>query len=275
MKSSFLKEGVIFTIILIMCVWALFPFYWMVSTSLKLENEFWSIPPTWIPMEPNLRNYMFFFETIGISRSFFNSFIISTGSVIITIIIGSLAGYHLARFQFRGKRHVAFWILSQKMLPPISLALPIFIMYRAIGLFDTHIGMIFIYTVMNLPFAVWILRSFFVDIPTDMEESAMIDGASRFGAFFRIIFPIAAPGIVATAILCFIFSWNEFLFAYALTKSTARTLPLDIVSLRHAESWRFGLICAVCTIAVVPVAIFTLFVQKYIVRGLTLGGIKG
>ncbi|WP_455367241.1 carbohydrate ABC transporter permease [[Eubacterium] cellulosolvens] len=270
-----LKTGFLYLIIIFFTIWTLFPFYWMVGTSLKLEDEYWAIPPTWIPMKPNWRNYSFFIETLNIRNSFFHSLFIGLVSTFITIIIGSLAGYYIARFNFRGKRDVAFWILSQRMFPAIVIALPIFIMYKSLGMLDTYHGMILVYTAMNLPFAVWILRSFFTEIPPDMEESAMIDGSSRLGALFRIIIPLAAPGMIATAILCFIFCWNEFLFALVLTRESARTLPLEIAALRSTESWRFGQISAVVVIATVPIIIFTLLVQRYIIRGLTLGGVKG
>lgn len=269
------KAIIVWIIIGLFTIWTLFPFYWMAGTSLKLENEYWAVPPTWIPMKPNWRNFIFFTETLGIRTSFLNSLVIASSATIITVIVGALAGYYIARFDFRGKKHVAFWILSQRMFPAIVIALPIFIMYKTLGMLDTYAGMILVYTAMNLPFAVWILRSFFQEIPTDMEESAMIDGSTRFGALFRIIIPLAAPGIIATAILCFIFAWNEFLFALVLTSEAARTLPLEIAALRSTESWRFGQISAVCVIATIPILIFTLFVQRYIIRGLTLGGVKG
>jgi len=275
MPYSPMKKVIVYVLLVIFAIWTLFPFYWMASTSLKLEDEYWSIPPTWIPMNPNWRNYELFTTTLGIVSSFLNSLIIGSCSTIITIVVGSLAGYYLARMQFRGKNNFAFWILSQRMLPIISIAVPIYILYRNLGLLDTYIGMIGVYTLMNLPFAVWVLRSFFVEIPADMEEAAMIDGTSRFGALFRIVFPISVPGIIATTILCFIFSWNEFLFALVLTSLDARTLPLEIAAMRSTESWRFGQICAICVIAIIPILLFSLFVQKYIVRGLTLGGVKG
>jgi len=275
MPDSPTKKVLAYVLLVIFAIWTLFPFYWMVGTSFKLEDEYWSLPPTWIPMNPNWRNFELFITTLGISRSFLNSLIIGSCSTIITILVGSLAGYYLARIEFRGKNSLAFWILSQRALPAISIAVPIFILYKTLGLLDTYIGMIGVYTLMNLPFAIWVLRSFFAEIPADMEEAAMIDGTSRFGALFRIVFPVSVPGIMATAILCFIFSWNEFLFALVLTRLDARTLPLEIAAMRSTESWRFGQISAICVIAILPILLFSLFVQKYIVRGLTLGGVKG
>ena len=196
-------------------------------------------------------------------------------------LFGSMAGYALTRFSYKIRflkwknSDIAFWIISQRMLPPVVVVLPFLIMYRVVGLVDTYLGMILAYTVFNLPFAVWIMRDFFANLPVDLEESALIEGASRFKAFRLIVIPLAAPGLVATFLFCMMFAWNDYLFALMLTFSRASTLPMYIAgegTQSYGPQWWY--LSALSLMAVVPMMIVAVFVERFISRGLVVGAIK-
>jgi len=205
-----------------------------------------------------------------------NSILIAVGSTVVSVILGSLAAYALVQFRFRrwSNKNIAFFILSQRMLPPIVLVIPYFILYSRLGLLDTVTGMIIAHTVASLPFVVWIMKSFFSGIPKELVDSARIDGCSYFGAFLKIIIPLSLPGLAATSVFTTIFSWNELLFAITLTFSKARTFPALIAGLTHGSAALWWDISAMLLVAMVPVFLFTVLFQRYIVSGLTLGAIK-
>ena len=213
----------------------LFPLYWLLITSFKQPIAVFQGPKyfPWIDFKPTLDAWNFLLTGPthqAVIRAWTNSAILALSSAALAVLIGAMAGYGLARFRYlvRGLRwrnqQIAFWIISQRMLPPVVVVLPYLIMYRLAGLVDTYVGMILAYTVFNLPFAVWILRDFFAGLPPDLEESALIDGASRLGAFRMVVLPLAAPGLVATYLFCMMFAWNDYLFALMLTFSRASTL---------------------------------------------------
>jgi multiple sugar transport system permease protein len=205
---------------------------------------------------------------------YLNSMIIGFGATFLSIFLGTLAAYAFSRFKVPLKDDLMFFILSTRMFPPIAVAVPIFIMYRKLGLGDTHIGMIILYTVVNLSLAVWLLKGFMDEIPKEYEEAAMIDGYTRFQAFFKIVLPQATTGIAATAIFCMIFSWNEYAFAVLLTQFNAQTAPPFIPTIIGEGGIDWPAIAAGTTIFLLPVMIFTVVLRKHLLRGITFGAVR-
>jgi len=202
-----------------------------------------------------------------------DSIVVAVGSTALTIVIGVTAAYALSRMRFRGRQAYLNWILSQRFIPPVAIIVPIVFMFHYLGLRDTLLGLILIDTLMNLPIAVLLMKSFFDDVPTELDEAAMIDGGTRFQIFRRVVLPLVKGGVAATAVLCFIFSWTEFLLSLFLTNSI-RTLPVKITTFVTSTGSEWGFISALGTSAVIPSFIFILLVQKQLVRGLTLGSLK-
>ena len=265
---------VIICIIVFATVFFLFPVIWLFLTSFKQRSEAFSIPPSWVFL-PTLDNFKYIFVTQHYSYFLMNSLVVVIFSTIISLTLGSLAAYGLARFKIPRAKNIAFWILSMRMLPPIAVIIPFFLMMRRFGLLDTRTSLIILYPVFNFPISVWMMRVFFMEIPPELVESAMVDGCSRMGAFRRIALPLVAPGLAATAILCFIMSWNEFMFALILTGLRSRTLPVATIGLQTDRAILWGPLCAAAVIIVLPVVIFVLSMQKHLVRGLTFGIVKG
>lgn len=274
---------------ILLIVWAvicLFPIYWLAITSFKLPIAVFRGPKylPWIDFEPTLDAWNYLLSgpvQHKVVSSWSNSAILALSSAVLAVIIGSMAGYGLTRFRYFvpglnwGNNDVAFWIISQRMLPPVVVILPFLIMYRFVGLVDTHVGMILAYTVFNLPFAVWIMRDFFSSLPVDLEESALIDGASRMQAFRKIVLPLSTPGLVATFLFCMMFSWNDYLFALMLTFSRASTMPMYIAgegTQTYGPQWWY--LSALSLLAVAPMIVIALLVERYITRGLVVGAIK-
>ncbi|HUX19598.1 MAG TPA: carbohydrate ABC transporter permease, partial [Spirochaetia bacterium] len=265
---------------------ALFPLYWLLITSFKQPIAVFQGPKylPWIDFKPTLNAWKFLLTGpahAAVLRDWRNSAIEAITSAVLAVGIGSMAGYALTRFQYKIKflrwknSDIAFWIISQRMLPPVVVVLPFLIMYRFVGMVDTYLGMILAYTVFNLPFAVWIMRDFFANLPVDLEESALIEGASRFKAFRLIVIPLAAPGLVATFLFCMMFAWNDYLFALMLTFSRASTLPMYIAgegTQSYGPQWWY--LSALSLMAVVPMMIVAVFVERFISRGLVVGAIK-
>jgi multiple sugar transport system permease protein len=265
---------------------ALFPLYWLLITSFKHPIAVFQGPKylPWIDFQPTLDAWKFLLTGPAhqaVLRDWRNSTIEAITSALLAVSIGSMAGYALTRFKYRIRflkwenKDIAFWIISQRMLPPVVVVLPFLIMYRVVGMVDTYLGMILAYTVFNLPFAVWIMRDFFANLPVDLEESALIEGASRFKAFRLIVVPLAAPGLVATFLFCMMFAWNDYLFALMLTFSRASTLPMYIAgegTQSYGPQWWY--LSALSLMAVVPMMIVAVFVERFISRGLVVGAIK-
>jgi multiple sugar transport system permease protein len=242
-------------------------------TSIKTELEALSFPPKWIFL-PTLKNYAEIFQTSPLIGYALNSLIVASVNTGVSLVLGSMAAYSLARFKFRGANNIAFWILSIRMMPPVAAIIPIYVLMNNLGILDTPWCLVITYLTFNLPFVVWMMKGFFEDIPRAIEESALIDGCSQFGVFRKIALPLAAPGLAATAILAFIFSWNEFLFALILTGTKAVTLPVGIIGYMKETGINWGYMTAGGVLALIPVIIFTILVQKHLVKGLTLGALK-
>ncbi len=205
-----------------------------------------------------------------------DSLIIAVGSTTLVILTATITAYALSRFTMRFKQNIVFFILSTRFLPPVVAALPLYLMYKQFGWIDTYGGLILVHAVVNLPIAVLLLKSFFDDIPQDLDDAAMVDGCTRFSAFWRVLVRYVAPGIAAAAVLCLIFSWNEFLLTLYLTRSDIRTLPVAMSTFDSSSGGtEWGFMAAAGTAGMIPVFIFILFVQRHLVRGLTLGAVRG
>ena len=284
----------------------LLPLLWIIATGFKSPADAIAYPPK-IVFEPTLEGYVNLFtertratpdmmEAVGdpdtwyqeivrdqdmvitgpsrYGARFLNSVIIGFGSTFLTMILGTAAAYAFSRFRVPLKDDLMFFILSTRMMPPIAVAIPIFLMFRQIGLNDTHLGMILLYTAVNLSLAVWLLKGFIDEIPVEYEEAALIDGYTRFQAFYKVVLPQAATGIASTAIFCLIFAWNEYAFAVLLTSGTAQTAPPFIPTIIGVGGKDWPAVAAAATIFLVPVMIFTILLRKHLLRGITFGAVR-
>lgn len=249
------------------------PFLWMVLMSFKSRLDIFEIPPK-IFFTPILDNYHNAFVEGPFSKYLINSLIIESSSTVLAITIGTMAAYAFSRFPIYGGKHIFFFILTTRMCPPVVVALPLFIIFSKLGLYDTHIGVILVHTIFNLALVVWLMRGFFDEIPREIDQAAMIDGHSEWTVFRKFILPLALPGIVVSAMFCLIFAWNEFFFATILTQFEAPTLPVGVPQLITSRGTYWGQVAAVGVVITLPVFIFSLVFHKYLVRGLTFGAIK-
>ncbi|MEA3334844.1 MAG: carbohydrate ABC transporter permease [Chloroflexota bacterium] len=275
--TDWLKSGIKYIVLLVIIFFVLFPIYWMVATSFKTRLELTSWPPTLIPQNFTWENYQKAFLGRPFPKYMLNSAIVVGISTTVALVIGSLAGYSLARFPMtpRFKQNVSFWILSTRMIPPIVTIIPIFLIFKNLHLLNSYLGLSIVYIGFALPFATWMMRAFIQEVPVDLEEAALVDGDTRLTAFFRIVLPLAAPGLAATAVFSIIVLWNEFLFALILTTTSKTiTLPVGIAGLVSQYELLWGEMGAAGTVAIIPILIFALAVQRYLVRGLTMGAVK-
>jgi len=250
----------------------LLPILWVIRTSLANRLIAYKIPPVWV-FKPTLDNYLTIFDKYPFQDYFLNSLIISASASVVALIIGSLAAYSIARFR-TGDPWLRLSMLSTQMLPPIALVIPIFLIMNVIKLWDTLPGLILAYLSFNLPYTVWILISFFQSIPVEIEEAAMIEGCSRTQALWKVIVPVALPGLLSAGVFNFILNWNEFLFALILTGRNTRTLPVAIASLWTQQGVNIGAVSAATVVTILPVIVLTYVIQKSLVRNLTFGSIK-
>jgi multiple sugar transport system permease protein len=220
-------------------------------------------------------NYRALFGLGGITDFFRNSIIVVVFSTIISLILGSLAAYGFARYSWKKREDRAFWVLSQRFLPPMAVVIPYFLMASLAGLLDTSLVLIICYTTFNIPFTIWMMRGFIEDLPIELEEAAFVDGCTRFKTIMRIVLPLVLPGMAATAIFCVINSWNEFVFANYLTSIHAKTVPTSVMMYLSVSGVKWGEMAATGVLAVLPVLVFAVAVQKYMIRGLTFGAVKG
>lgn len=260
----------------VLIVLTLFPLYWTLNTSFKPADETVTAIPTFFPETFTITGYVDVLFANGALDNLINSLIVSGGSTLIAMLLGVPAGYAYARNPGRiGGKNVAFWILSLRMFPPIAPILPLFFIFRQINLIDTFPAMLLLYLTFNVPLVVWLMRSFFQDVPQAVEEAALMDGYSRFQAFYKVALPLVMPGIVATTLLVWVFSWNEFQFALVFTRNAARTFPPLIPSLVGGHQTLWNQVAALSTLAMLPVIAISLLMQRRLIRGLTLGAVKG
>lgn len=258
-------------------VFALFPLVWMLLLSLKTPDQLFT---TYFRFTPTLDAYR---AVLGLDASgsvpfvrfFINSLIVSFGAVLISLLVGVPAAYAFARYQFKGGESLLFTLLSFRFAPELMVIIPIYVIYQRIGLFDTHLGLIWVYQLITLPLIVWILRSYFQDLTPELEQSALLDGYSRPQAFMKVALPLVKPGMAAAALLAFIFAWNSFIFPFILTGSNAQTVTVGALSFMGGATPRYNLTAAAALIALIPPLLLALSIQRYLVRGLTFGAVKG
>lgn len=268
-----IKKIIFIGVVAIIFIIILFPPIVLFLTSFKTEVDALSFPPKWI-FTPTIKNFTEIFHGSPIIKYMINSIIVASLNTGVSLVFGSMAAYSLARFRFKGSDNIAFWMLSIRMMPPVVSVIPLYIIMRNLRLLDTPWCLIIAYLTINLPFVVWMMKGFFEEIPREIEESALVDGCSTFEVFRIIALPLAAPGLAATGIFTFIFSWNEFLIALILTGTKSVTLPVGLIGYMKETGIDWGYMAAGGILALIPVIIFALFAQKNLVKGLTMGAIK-
>jgi multiple sugar transport system permease protein len=257
-----------------------FPFIWAITTSFKTPSDVYQnkfVP--FVQFIPTLDHWITEIKQKGpeIFKGLKNSLIVASASSFLALCLGTMAGYSLTRVQFRrfSNTNIMTWLLSLRMLVPVIIVIPYFFLLNSVKLIDTRIGLIILYTTFNLPIAILIMRDFIKEVPIELEDSALVDGCSVWSTFFRIDLPLLKPGLATTFILCFAFSWNEFLFALSLTYRKATTIPIIIMGAESTRGIEFWYISVRSLLAIIPPLILVLFVQRYIIRGLTMGAVKG
>ncbi len=274
-KNLFGAVGTHICLILI-CILIDFPVFWMGMTSFKSNEEAIQFPPRWLPENPTLENYVFAWTDMKFGRYFLNTVYVAGMTVILALTLGALAGYGFARFRIKGKRPLLISILFSRMLPAILFIVPLFFLIQYIGLFDRLEGLILSFTTIALPFTVWMMKGYFETIPQEIEEAALIDGCSRIQAFYRVILPLSAPALAATAIFSFVSAWNEFMFANTFIHSEEkRTLVVALYASIGDYLIQWNTLMAASIFTMIPIFIAFFLVQRYLVEGLTAGSIKG
>jgi ABC-type glycerol-3-phosphate transport system permease component len=261
---------------ILLTIYCTIPLVWMFITSLKPPAEVITWPPVVMPKEPTLRNFRLLFEESLILTFLRNSLVTAFASTILSIVLGTMAAYSLTRYQYPGRNKMATFILLGYMFPPIVLIIPFFVWFKAIGLTDNYLGLTITYVALGLPFATWLLWAFFQSIPLELEEAAWIDGATRFQAIVRVIFPLALPGVIATSIFTFIVAWNEYLFALILMNTDPmKTLPVGLADLLNRPMTDWGVIMAAGVVITVPALVFFIATQNFLIKGWGAGAVKG
>lgn len=268
------RIGFYFTLVPL-SLYCLGPFIWQVITSLKLSTELTSLPPL-LPERPTLVNYIAIFEGHPFLRIIANSFVVATSTTFLSLAIGSSAAFALAKLEVKGKVAIMALVLSASMFPPIATVSPLYLIIRVLGLRDTLPSLIITYTTFSLPLAIWVLTNFFKNIPHEIYLASRVDGCTIFQSFYKVILPLSAPGLFATAILVFIFSWNEFLFALTFTSTvSSRTIPVGIALFPGLHEVPWGEIAAASVVVTIPLIFLAFAFQRRIIEGLTAGAIKG
>jgi multiple sugar transport system permease protein len=279
-EAHSLRYAIYSLVAIVIAMIFLFPLYWAVSTSLRNPVDTFTVTGLgipWVNFEPTLENWIDQLATAESRRALTNSTVIAVGASLLALLLGTPAAYALARFRFQRipNRDITVWFLSQRVLPPVATVIPFYLVMRAVGLLDTHLALILINATFVLPFVVVIVRQTFLDLPVELEEAALVDGAGHFGSFWRIALPLAMPAIAATGLIIFAFAWNEFLFAIALSSKQAITIPVHMAGGVDSRGVQFWFMAVRAMIAMIPPVLIALLAQRFIVQGLTLGAVKG
>jgi multiple sugar transport system permease protein len=251
----------------------LFPVYWLFMVSFKTPDEIYHSPPVWYPASLQFANYAVLFKD-GDVIAVWHSLVLSGVSTVLALFLGTIAAYSLARFRTGGE-NLAVWIISQRMMPPIAIVFPIFLLYVWLGWVDSYVGLILLYTAFNLPYVIWMMRGYIADVPLELEESALVDGCSRWRVLWRVVFPMVRAGLFATAVFTFVFAWNDFIFALVLTRTEVITFPVQVTHYFGGQSNFWAKIAAMSVLGTLPVFIAVTIMQRFLVRGISLGAVKG
>lgn len=275
MKTSTFEKTIQNIAVILVILFFMLPLFWLFTTAFKFGREAFAIPPKWLIFEYTLKNFQEVWQNSQITLFLTNSIIISAGATLLSLLLGVPAGYAIARSKSRLINGSSYFFLLLLMIPPIAMLIPFYLLMRDLRLLGTYAAVILLDTAFDASFVVWMMRSYFKDVPQEMEEAALVDGASHLQAFFRIALPLSIPGIVASALYCIIFSWNDFLFALMLTSPATKTMPLGILSTFSTVEISWGRMAVMCIFAMIPAMIISLFLNRYFVQGLTMGAAKG
>jgi multiple sugar transport system permease protein len=273
MQRSGTRLAIRYAIAILLTVVFVFPIYWLFMISFKTPAEIFAFPPKWYASHFQFGNYSGLFKD-GDAVSVLNSLILAGTSTVIAMVLGTMAAYSLVRFKTGGEK-LAVWIISQRMVPPIAIVFPIFLLYVFFGWVDSYHGLIILYTAFNLPYVIWMMRGYIEDIPLELEESALVDGWTRWQVLWRVVFPMARTGLFATAVFTFVFAWNDFIFALVLTRTEVITYTVQVTHYFGGQSNFWAKIAAMSVLGTAPVFIAVAFMQRYLVRGISMGAVKG
>jgi multiple sugar transport system permease protein len=285
-EESLLSKIILDAILVVLFVAILFPFIWIVLAALKNEADILTWPPKF-PFHPTLDHFRTILSgvthelgkssltgNIDILRYFINSLIVSCGSILVSLVVGVPAAYAIARFKFRGRENIAFTLLSFRFAPALMIIIPVYIIFRKLGLNNTYIGLIWVYQLITLPMIVWILRGYIEDISPELEEACLVDGYSQWRTFWRVTLPLARPGVVAAGLLAFIYAWNNFLFGLILGGTAVQPITLGALQFITTAYVRYGDIAATIVLAFIPALALSIYSQRHLVRGLSFGAVK-
>ncbi len=262
-----------YLIALLLVVIFCFPVYWLFIISFKTPDEIFAFPPVWYPESIQFKNYAVLFKD-GDAWSVWNSLVLASVSTFVAMILGTLAAYSLVRFKTGGE-NLAVWIISQRMMPPVAIVFPLFLLYVYLGWVDSYFGLIILYTAFSLPYVIWMMRGYIEDIPLELEESALVDGCTRLEVLWKVVLPMARSGLFATAVFTFIFAWNDFLFALVLTRTEVTTYTVQVTHYFGGQSNFWAKIAAMSVLGTIPVFFTVAVMQRYLVRGISMGAVKG
>jgi len=274
------RSAVEITLLTLLAAAMLFPVLWILETSIKNNRDVYAVPAKFFQFDVTFDHYRDVFVAPGggmsdMSHAFLNSLLVAAGSTVVATLFGVPAAWAYSRFNLRAKKDQLFFILSTRFMPPVVIVIPIFLMYRELGLINTHLGLILVYAAFNVSFTIWMMKGFVDEVPAEYEEAAMLDGYTRLQAFLRFVLPLLVPGIAATAVFALIFSWNEFVFAIFLTTGDdVRTAPPAIAGLIGGSTVDWGLVAASAVVFAIPVLVFAFLVRKHLVAGVTLGAVR-
>ena len=271
------EHVVLYAITGVVMILIAFPVFWLVTTSFKISGDTATAPPVIFPTRFTLDNYTSALSTPGVAKSFLNSIVIASTATLLTTLLGSMAAYALAKTYLSSaiRRGLMIWILVTRIFPPVTTAIPYYVIIKNLHLGDTYAAVILTYVSYGLPFVIWLMLGFFQDLPAEIEKAAIVDGCTLWQRFTRVVLPLALPGLAVTAVFAFIYSWNELLYASMLTSFDAKTIPVVIAGFISDQFLRWGDMTALGTLMILPVLIFSSLAQRYLVRGLTFGAVKG
>jgi multiple sugar transport system permease protein len=262
-----------YLVAIILTLFFVFPVYWLFIISFKTPDEIFAFPPVWYPESLQFANYRVLFKD-GDAETVWNSLVLAGVSTVIAMVLGTICAYSLVRFKTGGE-NLAVWIISQRMMPPIAIVFPIFLLYVFFGWVDTYHGLIILYTAFSLPYVIWMMRGYIEDLPLELEESALVDGCTRWEVLWKVVFPMVRSGLFATAVFTFVFAWNDFLFALVLTRTEVVTYTVQVTHYFGGQSNFWAKIAAMSVLGTIPVFFAVATLQRYLVRGISMGAVKG